>query len=125
MRPTFHMSPADLWAAADPNRPYEAPSLASEGFIHCTDGEEALIATADRHYASDPRPFVVLTVDLDAAGSPWRIEDAAGIYPHVYGPIDRSAIVEVRPMTRTDDGRFTAIGATDHGDANVGHDASA
>jgi uncharacterized protein (DUF952 family) len=125
MRPTFHLSPAERWAAADSSVPYEAPSLASEGFIHCTDGEAALIATADRHYASDPRPFVVLTVDLDAAGSSWRIEDAVGIYPHVYGPIDRSAILEVRPMTRTADGRFTAIGARAHGDDNVGHDPSA
>ena len=75
MRPTFHMTPVrDLGPHRDPGGPYEAPSLATEGFIHCTDGEDELLATANRHYLDDPRAFVALTVDLDAAGSPWRIE---------------------------------------------------
>ena len=93
-----------------PSRPYAAPSLASEGFIHCTDGDDALIATADRHYRDDPRPFVALTLDLDAVGSPWRVEDAAGIYPHIYGPIDRRAILATAPIQRDPDGRFLGIG---------------
>ena len=42
-----------------------APSLEAESFIHCTDGAAAMIATANRHYREDPRPFVVLTIDLD------------------------------------------------------------
>ena len=29
-----------------------------EGFIHCTDGADELVATANRHYREDPRPFV-------------------------------------------------------------------
>jgi len=111
MRPTYHLVPSDVWAASVPTAPYEAGSLADEGFIHCTDGAEALLATANRHYGSDPRPFVVLTVDLDAAGSPWRIDDPERIYPHVFGPIDRDAILTVAPLTRDADGRFTAIGA--------------
>ena len=63
------------------------PSLAAEGFIHCTDGAAAMVDTANRHYRADPRPFLVLTVDLDATGSPWRFDDQAGIYPHIYGTI--------------------------------------
>jgi uncharacterized protein (DUF952 family) len=125
MRQTFHLTPEERWVRTDPDTPYEAPSLATEGFIHCTDGHAALLATADRHYASDPRPFLVITIDLDAAGSPWRVEDPGGIYPHVFGPIARSAILEVQRMTRTADGRFTAIEPMAHGGDSVGHDASA
>ena len=111
MRPTFHLVPAAAWAAGDPSRPYTAPSLETEGFIHCTDGEAAIIATANRHYRDDPRPFLVLTIDLDSAGSPWRIEDPAGIYPHVFGPIDRAAILDRRSLEREPDGRFTDGGS--------------
>jgi uncharacterized protein (DUF952 family) len=109
-RPTYHLVPAETWAAADPGVPYAAESLASEGFIHCTDGADELIATANRHYRTDPRPFVVLTVDLATTGSPWRIEDPAGIYPHVYGPIERGAILEQAPIERDAEGRFLRIG---------------
>jgi uncharacterized protein (DUF952 family) len=103
---TFHLTPAEWWAAADPAAPLTAPSSADEGFIHCTTGGDEMVATANRHYRDDPRPFVVLTIDLDRAGSPVRIEDARGIYPHVFGPIERAAILAVQPMPRAADGTF-------------------
>jgi uncharacterized protein (DUF952 family) len=109
MRPTFHIVAAEVWAASDPDVPYEAASLASEGFIHCTDGEAELVATANRHYANDPRDFLALTVDLDATGSPWRIDDPARIYPHVHGPIDRAAILDQVALTRDAAGRFSSL----------------
>jgi uncharacterized protein (DUF952 family) len=109
MRPTYHLVPAEAWAAADPDRPYEAASLIDEGFIHCTDGMAEMVATANRHYREDTRPFLVLTVDLDATGSPWRVEDERGIYPHVHGAIDRAAIIRVVPAPRADDGEFLAF----------------
>jgi uncharacterized protein (DUF952 family) len=95
--------------ATDPATPYRAASLATEGFIHCTDGADALVATAERHYRDDPRPFLALTVDLDAAGSPWSVDDPQGIYPHVFGPIDRAAIVAIERLGRDADGRFTGL----------------
>jgi uncharacterized protein (DUF952 family) len=100
------MTPLAWWSSADPAEPLAAPSLASEGFIHCTTGARQMVATANRHYRDDPREFVVLTLDLPNAGSPWRVDDPDGIYPHVFGPIERSAIVAVRPMPRSPDGTF-------------------
>jgi uncharacterized protein (DUF952 family) len=110
MRPTFHLVPAPDWAAAATADPYRAASLDDEGFIHCTDGSRELVATANRHYRGDPRPFVVLAVDLDRVTARWSVEDPAGIYPHVYGPIDRAAIMDVAPIERDPAGRFLAIG---------------
>jgi uncharacterized protein (DUF952 family) len=118
MRPTFHIVAAEVWAATDPDAPYEAASLASEGFIHCTDGEAELLATANRHYANDSRDFLALTVDLDATGSPWRIDDPARIYPHVHGPIDRAAIVDQVALTRDVSGRFSGLHRADVGPAS-------
>lgn len=108
-RLTYHLVPAAVWAATDATRPYEAASLSGEGFIHCTDGVAALLRTADRHYRDDPRPFVVLTVDLERVTAPWRVEDAAGIYPHIFGPIDQPAIVAVGALVRQPDGGSIAV----------------
>jgi uncharacterized protein (DUF952 family) len=106
MRPTYHLVPEETWAPTDPRQPYEATSLAAEGFIHCTDGMDELVATANRHYRGDPRPFLILSVDLDEAGSPWRIDDPGHIYPHVFGAIDRRAILRVIPAPRGPGGDF-------------------
>lgn len=103
---TFHLVPAETWTSRDPEAAYAAPSLAREGFIHCTDGPAAMVATANRHYSGDPRAFLVLTVDLDATGSPWHYDDAALLYPHVYGPIAPAAVLGVVPIPRAADGTF-------------------
>ena len=114
MRPTFHLAPADVWAAwaaTDRAQPYAAASLRDEGFIHCTDGEAELRATFDRHYATDPRRFVALTVDLAALDVPWRFDDPGSPYPHIYGPIAPAAILAVANVERDLDGRFAELKA--------------
>ena len=108
---TYHLTPAAWWAASDPDLPLSAPSFSEEGFIHCTTGAAEMVATANRHYRADAREFVVLTVDLHRVTSPWSAEDERGIYPHVFGPIDRRAIVGVRPMPRDRDGTFLPFDA--------------
>jgi uncharacterized protein (DUF952 family)/uncharacterized protein YciI len=110
VRPTYHLVPADTWAARDPSSAYAAPSLAAEGFIHCTDGAAAMVDTANRHYREDPRAFLVVTVDLDATGSPWQFDDQAGLYPHIYGMIAPAAVIRTQPIPRADDGTFAAFG---------------
>jgi uncharacterized protein (DUF952 family) len=106
---TYHLIPVEVWAAADQEAPLERDSLADEGFIHCTDGTDALIATANRHYRDDPRDFLALTVDLDRVQSPWRYDDPGKPYPHIYGPIDRSAIVGTGSVRRNAEGSFEGL----------------
>ncbi len=109
-RPTLHLVPEPVWEAHDPARAYLPAGYAEDGFVHCTDGDEAMIAVANRFYRDDPRPFLLLTLDLEATGSPWRFDDQAGIYPHVYGPIDTTSVTEVRRLRRDPDGSFIGIG---------------
>ncbi len=109
MRETFHLVPAEVWAAADPAAAYSATSLDGEGFAHCTDGLAALGATFDHHYATDPRSFMALAVDLDALEVPWRYDVPDSPYPHIYGPIPRTAIVSVASVERRSDGGFAGL----------------
>ena len=109
MRPTYHLVPVEVWAAADDAEPYAAASLATEGFIHCTDGVAPLGITFDRYYATEARPFLALTVDLDALEVPWRYDVKGSPYPHIYGPIVRSAIAAVERVRRSPDGRFAGL----------------
>ena len=90
--------------------PYRPESWERDGFVHCTDDDGEMVAVANRFYAADHRAFLVLTLDLDRAGSPWQFDDADGRYPHVYGPIDPSAVIETRRMLREEDGRFSGFG---------------
>jgi len=109
MRPTYHLIPVEVWSAGDPAQPLVRESLETEGFIHCTDGADELIATADRHYRADPRPFLAMRLDLDAVTSPWRYDEPGKPYPHIYGPIDRAAILDIVAVERDPDGRFRAL----------------
>ena len=112
MRETFHLVPEAVWTVAAADLPYAAASLESEGFIHCTDGVDRLSVTFDRYYAADERAFLALTLDLDALEVPWRYDAPGSPYPHIYGPIKRSAIVGLSCVVRLTDGRFSALTPT-------------
>ena len=69
-----------------------------------------MLATANRHYRSDPRTFLLLTLDLDRVGSPWRFDDPGRKYPHIYGPIDPASVDRVTRPVSVPDGTFVALG---------------
>lgn len=109
MRETYHLVAEAIWSEVDPASPYSAASLHSEGFIHCTDGLDALGVTFDRYYAADPRPFLAVTVDLDTVGVPWRYDVPGSPYPHIYGPIPPEAVLAVSGVERDGEGRFVTL----------------
>ena len=115
-RRTFHMLPAERWAAwrgAPVDAGYEPEGFAADGFVHCTDGAAEMVATANRHYRADPRAFVVVELDLAAVGAAWRYDDAEKRYPHVYGPLLRGSVRSVAALIRAPDGTFTGMGEAD------------
>lgn len=118
----YHLAPADAWASTPPDEPFRPASLDGEGFVHLTHWLSDLMDVANALYRSDPRPYVVLTVALDAVTPPWRY-DGDQRYPHVYGPLDRSAIVQVRPIDRAADGRFLPLDAAHAGQAEPDDEA--
>ena len=103
---TYHLVPAEVWEASDPAVDYTPEAFATEGFIHTTHDTAELIATGNRHYREDARPYFVLAIDVGRVRAPIRISDPAGRYPHILGPLNRDAIVAVRAARRAVDGTF-------------------
>ncbi|MFZ5824571.1 MAG: DUF952 domain-containing protein [Bacillota bacterium] len=106
MRLTYHGTPKAWFERFGPLEPYIPEPFAKDGFIHCTDGREAVSIILSLLYRKEPGEWVVLYIDQDRVEAPIKYEDPAGIFPHIYGPLNRDAIVAVRPVGRTEDGAF-------------------
>jgi uncharacterized protein (DUF952 family) len=103
---TFHLVPGEYLRALDRSVAYTPADFERDGFIHCTDGAEAVAATANRYYREDRRMYVALVIDTRRLRATVRYEDDARIYPHIYGALDWSSVVAVVPMLRAADGSF-------------------
>ncbi len=103
---TYHLVPRAEWQAADPTQPYQPVAFKQDRFVHCTDGADEVAATANRYFSALDGELLALVLDLAWVRSPVRYEDPRRIYPHVYGPIERSAIVDVLVMSRDTTGGF-------------------
>ena len=90
----YHIVLPDDWAAFDHDL-YRAASLETEGFIHCSFADQ-LDAVIKRYYSGSER-VVVLEIDSERLMSRVINEPSTNdeIYPHIYGPVNRDAIVEV------------------------------
>jgi glutathione S-transferase len=103
---TFHLVPQDYFDALDPRADYAPRDFAREGLIHCTDGADEMARTANRYYRGNAEPHYYLHIDKTRVRAPLRYDDAARLYPHIYGALNRDAIVAVQPARRAADGAF-------------------
>ena len=106
MKIAYHGTPKKYFESLDPSRPYVPEPFSREGFIHTTEGREAVSITLTKYYKASDEPWVVLYVDQDRVTSPIRYDDPAQVFPHIYGPLNRDAIVAVMDIDRTSDGTF-------------------
>jgi uncharacterized protein (DUF952 family) len=97
----YHLVVPSDWQQA-PQGPYRPNSLATEGFAHCSNADQ-VEWVANSFFAEQPE-LLVLCLDADRLTAPVRDEDP-GIgerFPHIYGAIDREAIVEERRLERNE-----------------------
>ena len=129
----FHIATAADWRRTLGTGTYTTSTvgrtLEEEGFIHASRRDQVQ-GVFDRYYRSAGEHLVLLTID------PARLTDAEvrveavgdDTYPHVYGPINRSAVVDVIPLDRRGraETRHVAVGqghGRAHGD-RAGGDAA-
>ncbi len=103
------VSPAE-WEVFEGKAEYTTPSLDSEGFVHASQNTEQLLWVANRRFPEEAR-MLVLSVDTTRVGPEIRYEDGgrAQPFPHIYGPLNIDAVVEVRELVKDDSGRFSGF----------------
>ena len=106
----FHITTATAWSDAQLLDEYSVFSLISEGFIHLSTAEQAL-GSAARYY-DEVAGLVLLQVVETRCKAEVRWEPPAhdstsdARFPHLYGPLNLDAVVDVRSLTKGGDGRF-------------------
>lgn len=90
----YHIVLPDAWAAFEADL-YKHATLETEGFIHCSFAEQ-LDAVIERYYGGELR-VVILEIESERLMSRMIKEPSTNneIYPHIYGPINRNAIIGV------------------------------
>jgi uncharacterized protein (DUF952 family) len=91
----YHVVLPETWENFKDKDFYEAESLQTEGFIHCSFAHQ-LNAVLQRYYA-DKKHVLILTIDPAELISKVIEESSTNneIYPHIYGGINTGAIVDI------------------------------
>ncbi|RFU42626.1 DUF952 domain-containing protein [Actinomadura logoneensis] len=76
-------------------------TLDEEGFIHCSSDLDQVKAVLGTFYRDVP-PDDLALLTISTAGLDVRLEPADGrLFPHIYGPVPLSAVIEVGPVPET------------------------
>jgi uncharacterized protein (DUF952 family) len=96
---------ADEWAALQASgETLGAPIDVADGYIHFSTDKQAR-ETAAKYFAGI-EGLMLLTYDSDALGNKIKWEPSRGgdLFPHLYGPLRLTDMVEARPLALTDTG---------------------
>lgn len=108
----YHITSRKAWIDATRSGSYTAPSLASEGFIHCSSAAQILAVA--REYFRGQTGLVLLVIDtrrLEAEVKWERSSVPEGLaeqttFPHVYGQIRLEAVNHTLDFEPNGDGEF-------------------
>lgn len=111
----LHITTRKAWIDATRAGQYSAPSLETEGFIHGSTLKQALPVAAK--YYKGERGLVLLEIDPKRLTSELKWEPPSGgplpgvpedeAFPHIYGPINLDAVVQVLDFELDANGDFS------------------
>ena len=96
----YHIVTPEVWENFKDKNFYEAESLQTEGFIHCSFAAQ-LEAVLQRYY-SDAERVLILEIETKKLTSKFVEEPSTNneIYPHIYGAINREAIIRIEENSK-------------------------
>jgi uncharacterized protein (DUF952 family) len=111
----FHITSCVEWEAAQKAGQYTAPSLTTDGFIHCSTRTQVL-PVAEKFYKGQAG-LILLAIDPTRISSSLKWEApfdgvppsealAKDLFPHIYGQINLDAVIQVLDLELASDGRF-------------------
>jgi uncharacterized protein (DUF952 family) len=113
----LHITTKKDWENALVIGEYIAPSLNTDGFIHCS-GLDQTVDTANLFFKGQ-NGLILLCIEEKNLHSECRYENPVGVageqhdprdnnvFPHIYGPINLSAVVKVIDFPTDEDGLFS------------------
>ena len=104
----LHVTSRAAWSDAQACAEYSADSLAGQGFIHCSKlGQVMRVANS---FYTGQHGLVLLVIDPMRLSSELRWEPGADLvtelFPHIYGPINLDAVLQVVDFEPAADGKF-------------------
>ena len=103
----YHVARAADWAHAQTQPTYAPPTLPNDGFIHASHADQLERLKRSGLFTADTE-WVVLTLDplrvqaeirYEPADDPPGVTSPSGeLFPHIYGPLNVEAVVEVRRL---------------------------
>jgi uncharacterized protein (DUF952 family) len=101
----LHLLSRESWVEAQAHGQLVAPSVATEGFAHCST-EHQIVDVANKYYRGTSN-MVLLNIDPAKLASVVKFEPPAHLdgspalpheplFPHIYGPINLDAIIDAR-----------------------------
>jgi uncharacterized protein (DUF952 family) len=111
----FHIAEARAWSEAQVDGEYRhstmGKTLDDVGFIHCARLDQVEVVASSAYRGE--RDLLLLVIDPTTVGGEIRDENLDGgsePFPHIYGPLNLDAVVDVRPFPVGPDGRFVFSG---------------
>ena len=92
----FHVTTIEDWKKANEQGFYAAASLATEGFIHCS--QQHQVEGVLERYFEGQTGLVKLLIDTDKLSSKFVFDwspSTADTFPHIYGPVNLDSVIEV------------------------------
>jgi len=110
----LHITTHKEWDKALLKGNYTSPSLKSEGFIHCSTLKQT-VDTANIFFKGQTG-LVLLCIDENKLKSECKYEDPSvggqhdpnvgKLFPHIYGPINISAVIKIVNFPSNENGLF-------------------
>jgi uncharacterized protein (DUF952 family) len=99
MTTIYKICTAAMWQDAERNGLFRGSELdVRDGFIHFSTAAQA-VETAAKHFAGQ-YDLVLVSVDTGKLGGrlKWEVSRGGALFPHLYGDLDLSCVIEVKSL---------------------------
>lgn len=108
----YHIADPSDWEQGKADGEYristKGRTLEEQGFIHASDVPQ--VAPVANMFYRDADSLIVLVIDTDRLRSEWKYDEVPGSdapFPHIYGPLNPDAVIEILPLAKDGEGKFT------------------
>ena len=103
----YHITERSQWIKYDPETFYIPANYLADGFIHCSTIDQVL-TVAEKYYADVPN-LLLLKIDEKMVSAAIVFENLEGgeeKFPHIYGHLEKKAIVGIVAFEKDSLGNF-------------------